>query len=105
MRSLTQFQAKVLADVAEHEPVALGVVAGRLGQRNTGQTRVAMRSLERLGMLVEFEEGLWRVTPKGAGWVQPRHTSRQSWLEEGVAAGWITAAEAIRLSELDEVVL
>lgn len=88
MRALTGFQAKVLADVAAHEPTSCAEVAQRLGQRNTGQTRVALGSLRRLGLIEEFEHRAWRCTPKGAGWTQPRHTSAEEWLAEGMAAGW-----------------
>ena len=100
MKALTRFQAKVLKEVEAREPLTLPEVAGWLEQRNVGQTRVALRSLERLGLVEEFDRGRWRCTPKGMSWVQPRHTSRDSWLEEGLAAGWITA-EQVDVLEFD----
>lgn len=98
MKALTRFQANVLRDVEAHEPAATVMIATRLEQRNVGQTRVALKTLERLGLIEEHDTGWWRLTPKGAGWVQPRHTSRDSWLEEGIAAGWITNVEAAELA-------
>lgn len=105
MKALTKFQAKVLKDVEENEPTTCLQVAQRLDQRNTGQTRVALRSLARVSLVERIphegvQPALYRLTPKGAGWVQPRHSSRDSWLEEGLAAGWITA-EQVDVLEFD----